>query len=395
MRIREAERLSYGPMTTSDPASLPRIRVLIPQVGLDTAQHVVAALEMRWLGMGSLVKDFEDRIAEFLEVGDRKVVTTNTGTAAIHIGLLAAGVGPGDEVIVPSFNYVADHQAVRMTGADVVFCDIRDDVCGIDVEKAESLVTKRTKAIIPLHFAGIPCDQRGVYRLAERHGLRVVEDACHAFGTRIDGKRIGSYGDIACFSFDPVKVITSVDGGCVVVNTDSEMEHLRRLRQLGVNKDTLARYENSRGWDYDVLGPGFRYHLTDIAASVGISQIKQAEEFMSSRQGVCRRYSDAFSRLEGVATLRTDFADVSPFIYSLRILDGRRDEMIEHMRRRNIETGIHFISAHRLSYFREAPRGDLSVTERVVGEVITLPLHSKMREDFVERVIEGVTSFFD
>lgn len=372
-----------------------RIRVLVPQVGLDTAQHVVAALDMRWLGMGSLVKEFEERIAGYLEVGDRKVVTTNTGTAAIHIGLLAAGVGPGDEVIVPSFNYVADHQAVRMTGAEVVFCDIRDDVCGIDVDKAEALVTPRTKAIIPLHFAGIPCDQRAVFEMAKRHRLRVVEDACHAFGTRIEGRPIGSYGDIACFSFDPVKIITSVDGGCVVVNTDDEMEHLRRLRQLGVDKDTLARYKQSRGWEYDVLGPGFRYHLTDIAASVGISQIKQIDSFIGSRQAVCRRYSEAFSRLDGVATLQTDFADVSPFIYSLRILSGRRDDVIEHMRRRNVETGIHFIAAHELSYFRSAPAGDLSVTQRVVGEVITLPLHSNMREDFVERVIEGITSFFD
>lgn len=380
---------------TAAPEQLPRIRVLVPHVGLETAQHVVAALDMRWLGMGSLVKEFEERIATFLEVGDRKVVTTNTGTAALHIGLLAAGVGPGDEVIVPSFNYVADHQAVRMTGAEVVFCDITDDVCGIDLKKAEALITPRTKAIIPLHFAGVPCDQRGVYELAARNGLRVIEDACHAFGTRIDGKRIGSYGDIACFSFDPVKVITSVDGGCVVVNTEDEMEHLRRLRQLGVDKDTLARYERSRGWEYDVLGPGFRYHLTDIAASVGISQIKHADEFIASRQAVCRRYSEAFSGLEGARTLVTDFTDVSPFIYSLRILNGRRDQVIEHMRRRNVETGIHFIAAHRLTAFRNARAGDLSVTERVVGEVITLPLHTDMREDFVERVIEGITSFFD
>lgn len=388
------EQLSYPRVGTSTGDQLPRIRVLMPQVGLDTAQHVVAALEMRWLGMGSLVREFEDRIGAFLEVGDRKVVTTNTGTAALHVGLLAAGVGPGDEVIVPSFNYVADHQAVRMTGAEVVFCDIRADVCGIDVEKAETLITPRTKAIIPLHFAGIPCDQKGVYELAKRKGLRVVEDACHAFGTRIDGRRIGSYGDIACFSFDPVKVITSVDGGCVVVNTEAEMEQLRRLRQLGVDKDTLARYNHGRGWEYDVLGLGFRYHLTDIAASVGISQIEQAEQFIASRQAVCRRYTAAFSRVEQLVTLRTDFTDVSPFIYSLRVLGGRRDGLIAHLRERNIEAGIHFIAAHKFSYFREAPAGDLSVTERVVGEVITLPLHSNMREEFVDRVIEGVCTYF-
>lgn len=382
-------------MTESGADTLPRVRVLLPQMGLDTAQHVVAALDMRWLGMGSLVKEFEDRIAAFLEVGDRKVITTNTGTAAIHVALLAAGVGPGDEVITPSFNYVADHQAVRMTGADVVMCDIKEPELGIDCEKAEALITKRTKAIIPLHFAGIPCDQRSVYDLAKKHGLRVVEDACHAFGTRIGGRRIGSYGDIACFSFDPVKLITSVDGGAVVVNSEQELEHLRHYRQLGVDKDTLARYKNSRGWEYDVVDKGFRYHLTDIAASVGISQIKQAEQFIASRQEVCRRYSEAFGRLEGACVLASDFTDIAPFIYSLRVLNGRRNDLIDHLGRRNVESGIHFISAHKLTYFRDARHGDLSVTEKVVGEVITLPLHSNMREDFVARVIEGVTSFFD
>lgn len=366
----------------------------MPQVGPETAQHVIGALEARWLGMGPLVNEFEDRIAVFLGAGDRRVVCTNTGTAALHIALLAAGAGPGTEVITPSFNFVADHQAVRMTGADVVMCDIREDGLGIDCAKAEALITDRTRVIMPLHFAGIPCDQQGVYRLAERHGLRVVEDACHGFGSRVNGRRIGAYGDMTCFSFDPVKVVTSVDGGCVVVNTDAELERLRHLRLLGIDRDTATRYKNTRAWEYDVVDQGFRYHLTDVAASVGISQIERAEEFITSRQDVCRRYSAAFKVVDGVRVLREDFSDVSPYIYSLRILDGRRADLVDHLRRRNIESGVHFIAAHSLSYFRDAKRGDMAVTERVVGEVLTLPLHSNMREDFVERVIEGVTGFF-
>lgn len=374
---------------------LPKIRVSMPHVGLDTAQRLVAALDMRWLGMGPLVKEFEDRIAAFLGAGDRKVVCTNTGTAAIHLGLLAAGVGPGDEVITPSFNFVADHQAIRMTGADVVLCDVRENDLGIDCEKAESLISERTKAIVPLHFAGIPCDQAGVYRLARRHGLRVVEDACHGFGSRVDRRRIGAYGDVACFSFDPVKVVTAVDGGCVVVNSDDELERLRRLRLLGIDRDTLSRYKGTRAWEYDVGGQGFRYHLTDIAASVGISQIEQAEAFIASRQLVCARYSAAFKRLDGLRLLREDFDDVSPYIYSLRVRGGRRGDLVEHLKARNVETGVHFVGAHTFSWFRDARRDDLSVTDRVCQEVLTLPLHSHMREDFVQRVIEGVTSFFD
>src|SRR5439155_18059946 len=138
---------------------------------------------------------------------------------------------------------------------------------------------------------------------------------CHAFGTKIGGKRIGSYGDVTCFSFDPVKLITSVDGGAVVVNTEPEMDRLRRLRQLGIDKDTLARYNRGRGWEYDVIEKGFRYHPTDIAASDGISQIKKAEQFIASRQVVSSRYSDAVSSINGLHVLRTNFADVTPFIY--------------------------------------------------------------------------------
>jgi len=340
------------------------------------------------------VKEFEDRIAAFLEAGDRKVVCTNTGTAALHVALLAAGVGPGDEVITPSFNFVADHQAIRMTGAQVVLCDIRDDDLGIDVAKAEALVTERTKAILPLHFAGIPCDQDGVYALASRHGLRVVEDACHAFGTRIRGRRIGAYGDIACFSFDPVKVVTAIDGGCLVVNTDDELQRIRHLRLLGIDRDTLARYEKRRAWEYDVVDQGFRYHLTDVAASVGISQIEQAEVLIASREEVCCRYSAAFKGLDGVRVLREDFKDISSYIYAIRILDGRRADLADHLRGLNIESGIHFLPAHRLSRFADASRGDMEVTDRVAAEVLTLPLHSRMRADLVDRVIEGVTSFF-
>lgn len=372
----------------------PRIRLLMPYVDLDTVRHLVDALQARWLGMGALTKEFERLIAEFLELEGRHVVTTNTGTSALHIALLAAGVGPGSEVITPSFNYVADHQAIRMTGADVVMCDVREDDLGIDVAKAEALVIERTRAILPLHFAGVPCDQDGVYALAKKYGIRVVEDACHGFGTRLRGRRIGSYGDIACFSFDPVKVVTSVDGGCVVVNSEEELTRLQRYRLLGVDKDTHLRYQNRRLWEYDVVSQGFRYHLTDVAASVGISQIKRAEEFIRSRQEVCRAYSAAFREIPGLKVLESDFRDVSPFIYSLRVLGGKRARLMQHLERRNIEVGIHFVPAHRHTYFRDARRGDLSVTERMVDEVLTLPLHSNMRPDFVERVIRGVRSFF-
>lgn len=371
-----------------------KIPVFQPHIHVDTLKHLTDALDVGWLGMGALTQEFEQRISEFLGLQGRHVVATNTGTSALHIALRAAGVGPGDEVITPSFNYVADHQAIRMCGADVVMCDIRDDNLGIDCEKAEILISPRTKAIIPLHFAGLPCDQAAVYRLAERHGLRVIEDAMHAFGTEIGGRKIGAYGDITCFSFDPVKIITSIDGGCVVVNSGDELAKLQRMRLLGVDKDTTERYRNRRAWDYDVISEGYRYHLTNIMASIGISQVKRVDEFIASRRRVCRAYSAAFSGIRGITVPATDFGAVSPFIYSLRITNGKRGELIDHLRNLDIETGIHFVPVHRHTHFANCRTGDLSVTEKVVAEVLTLPLHSNMRPEFVERVIKGVTGFF-
>lgn len=371
-----------------------RIPVFQPHIGADTVKHLTDALDVGWLGMGATTKEFEERIAEYLGLDGQFVVATNTGTSALHMALRVAGVGPGDEVITPSFNYVADHQAIRMTGAEVVMCDIRDDNLGIDCEKADELVNEKTRAIIPLHFAGLPCDMAGVNQLAQKHGLRVIEDAMHAFGSSIDDRKIGNSGDICCFSFDPVKIITSIDGGCIVVNTEEELNSLQHYRLLGVDRDTTERYKNRRAWEYDVVSEGYRNHMTNIMASIGVSQIKRVDEFIASRQSVCRAYNDAFSDVAGVGVPQTDFACVSPFIYSLRVPSDRREALIAHLQDRLIDTGIHFIPVHEHSYFSDAPRGDMSITEKVVREVLTLPLHSNMQAEHVERVIDGVTEFF-
>lgn len=371
-----------------------KIPVFIPTIGEDTKQHLNNALDIGWLGMGASTKEFEERISEFLELKNRYVVSTNTGTSSLHIALRVAGVSSGDEVITPSFNYVADHQAIKMAGANVVMCDIRDDNLGIDCKKAEELITDKTKAIIPLHFAGIPCEQEKVFQLAKKYNLRIIEDAMHAFGTTINGKKIGSYGDITCFSFDPVKVITSIDGGCVIVNQKEELEKAQHLRLLGVDKDTVERYKNKRSWDYDVVSEGYRYHLTNIMASVGISQIKRINEFIKSRQKVCQQYNNAFAKISGLKIPQTDFSDISPFIYSLRVLDGKRELLIKHLHNLSIDVGVHFIPVHRHTYFTNSRYGDMTVTEKVVKEVLTLPLHSNMKEEFVKRVIDGVIGFF-
>lgn len=372
-----------------------RIPVFAPLIENDTKKHLEDALDVGWLGMGASTKEFEERISEFLNLKERYVVATNTGTSALHIALRTANIGPGDEVITPSFNYVADHQAIKMTGANVVMCDILDDNLGIDCDKAEKLISEKTKAIIPLHFAGIPCQQQKVFEIAEKYNLRVIEDAMHAFGTTVNDKKIGSYGDITCFSFDPVKIITSIDGGCVVVNNEEEFQNLQKLRILGVDKDTSERYKNKRAWDYDVVNEGYRYHLTNIMASIGISQIKRINEFIKSRQKICQEYNHAFKDLDGVKIPQSEFTNISPFIYCLRILDNKREDIIKHLDKLGIDVGIHFIPVHKHSYFSNEKAGDMTVTEKVVEEVLTLPLHSNMNEMYVKRVVEGVCTFYN
>lgn len=370
------------------------IPVFQPHIDKDTLNHVAEAFEKGWLGLGSYTKEFENKITKFLELENRFVATTNTGTHALHLALRIANIGKEDEVITPSFNYVADQQAILMSGADVVMCDIQDDNLGIDCKKAESLITKKTKAIMPLHFAGIPCDQDGVYNLAKKHGLRVIEDATHSFGTSINGKKIGSYGDLCCFSFDPVKIITSIDGGCVVVNNEDELKKLFHLRLLGVDKDTTIRYQNNRAWDYDVVSEGYRYHLNNIMASIGISQIKHIDEFISSRQQICQIYNKAFEEIDRIITPHSNFENISPFIYYLRILDGKREELITHLQKLKIDVGIHFIPVHKHSFFKQSKTDDMTVTNKITKEIVTLPLHSNMKKEFVERVIDGIISFF-
>ncbi len=370
--------------------TLPHLPVFAPHIAVDTVKAVVDALHVGWLGMGASTQQFEQRIGEYLGIGDRRVIATNTGTSALHLALVVAGVGPGDEVITPSFNFVADHQAILACGATPVLCDITDDDLGPDPQSVASLIGPKTKAIMPLHFAGVPCRLRELRELAREHRLRVIEDATHAFGSRAAGKLVGSDGDVTCFSFDPVKIITSIDGGAVVLPSSADAPVAQQIRLLGIDKDTIERYKNQRAWEYDVIRTGFRYHLTNINASIGLSQLARIDEFIESRRRTCRRYSAAFASLPEVKTPVTSFDDVSPFIYYLRVPPRRRLGFIEALKARNIATGIHFLPSHRFTLAKDWRRSPMPVTDRVVDEVVTLPLHSNMPDQLCDRVIEAV-----
>jgi dTDP-4-amino-4,6-dideoxygalactose transaminase len=366
-----------------------QIPVFKPWLGQDTRQAVADAFDVGWIGMGASTLAFERALQAFLQT-DRHVTAVMTGTAALHLGLLLADVGSGDEVILPSFNYIADVQAIVMAGATPVFADIDPRTLSLDPARVAALITPRTRAIMPLHFAGVVGDLDAIYSLAKTHNLRVVEDATHAIGSTHHGRPIGSFGDITCFSFDPVKLITCLDGGAIVCSREEDIAALHRLRLLGVDKDTTERYKNRRAWDYDVTGLGFRAHMTNINAAVGLSQLRRISEFLTSRRRDCETYTAAFRELEEIQTLSADYSAVGPFIFTVQVLEHRRENFIASLAARGVATGIHFLPCHEKSFCRGFPRGPMPVTEQVGRRIVTLPLWSDMPESIRSHVINAV-----
>jgi dTDP-4-amino-4,6-dideoxygalactose transaminase len=379
-------------MTTSELEPIP---MWLPHIGPEVIQSATQALEVGYLGLGKATKEFEDALARYLELdGDRVLMTTNSCTAALNCACLLAGAGPGSEVIAPSFTYVAAHQAITQAGADVVFCDIEEPTLTVNPDAGGGWVSERTKAIMVCHFAGLVGRLDEIYQIAAEHGLRVIEDAAHAIGTRHNGKMVGNSGDLVCFSFGPVKTMTTLEGGAIVTPDPDELPVLQQFRMLGVDRETEARYQNRRAWEYDVLRQGFRYHLGTIPASIGLAQLALLDEFVRNRQEYCRGYNQRLAGIPEVITPESDYKDIGPFIYFIRVPAEVRQELIDFLKQRGIPTGIHFLGAHEFTFYRNARRGDLSVTDRVTREELTLPLWSYMDDAVLDRVAGAIREFF-
>jgi dTDP-4-amino-4,6-dideoxygalactose transaminase len=365
------------------------IPVSRPSLGEEELAAVGRVFSTGWLGLGADVLEFEKALGRFL--GAPNVLCTNTGTTALHLALDALGIGPGDEVLVPSFTFVATAQAVSATGARPVFCDIGGGDLNIDVEDARGRVSPRTKAIIPVHYRGIPCDMDGIEELAAAHDLHVIEDAAHAFGSSYHGKRIGSFGEMACFSFDPIKNITCGEGGAVVFRDSGLLERFQQKRILGIDKDTWSRYRNERSWFYDVVTQGYRYHMSNISAAVGLVQIGRFGAMNRRKIEVARRYDEAFGDLDGVEILENGgYENIGLFAYMLRVR-SRRNELMDYLAARGVGSGVHYIPSHLFSFYREEGLV-LPVTEQVYREILSLPLFPDITDGQVEQVIRVVTS---
>jgi dTDP-4-amino-4,6-dideoxygalactose transaminase len=370
---------------------IPVFKPLIEQEELDAAR---GALELGWLGMGSYVGQFEQAIKNYLGAEDRHIVAVSTGHAALHLSLLLMGVGPGDEVLTPSFNNAADFQAILATGAAPVFCDIDEDSLCIDLDKAAELVSPRTKVIIVMDYDCVLCDHDRVAEFAQQHGLRVMHDAAHAFGSKYKGKPIGSFSDVTMFSFDPVKTITCIDGGAIVVRSDEERARLHEMRLVGMMQPATVMYTNARAWTYDMRTIGFRYHMANLHAAMGLAQLAKIDRIGERRRAAGIYYNQQLSDVTEVTVPKTDFVDITPFLYYIRVAADKRDGLRAFLNERGVDNGIHWQPGHWFTLLKDCRRGDLSVTDRVGNEVVSLPLHSMMQTETIDRVVTGIKDFF-
>jgi dTDP-4-amino-4,6-dideoxygalactose transaminase len=372
---------------------VPMFRPLIEQPEIDAA---VESLRMGWLGMGSYVNEMEQALSAHLELGDKRLALVNTGHSALHLALKVANVGPGDEVITPSFNCVSDFQAILQTGAEPVLCDVRDDTLTIDVASAEPLVTARTKAVVFIDYASSLADYDAVEAFAAKHKLRVIHDAAHSFNSRDrKGRMVGSFSDLTMLSFDPVKTLTCLDAGAIVVNNDQELGRVHEMRILGMGQPPAVMYQNKRAWTFHVNDVGYRYHVINIHAAIGLQQLAKIERIAETRRDVCAYYLDRLEGIDGLGLPQIDLESSTPFIFVVRVKGGRRNDFRTRLGANGIDTGVHWQPGHHFEVLRGCRRGDLTVSQKAGEEIVSLPLHSAMDEAAMEAAADTVIAYFN
>jgi dTDP-4-amino-4,6-dideoxygalactose transaminase len=367
-----------------------------PDIGQEEIDEVADTLRSGWLTSGPKVARFEEGFRGI--TGASQAVALSSCTAGLHLALLAAKVGPGDEVITTPLTFAATVNVILHTGATPVLADVREDDYCIDPQQVAAKMTSRTKAIIPMHYGGQPCRMDELLDIARRGGARVIEDAAHALPASYKGRPIGGISDAAVFSFYPIKNITTGQGGMLTTNNEELADQVRLLSLHGLSKNAWNRYSEGGSAEYQVLAPGFNYSMTDIQAAIGIHQLEKLVGFQSRREAIVAQYDRLLADLpELVLPPRRDDSVHAWHLYAVRIdtsgLTIGRAQFIEELRERGIGTSLHFIPIHYHPYFHDhlaLQRGDFPVTEKVYDGLVSLPLYPRMRDEDVERVSAAV-----
>jgi len=367
-----------------------------PLIEKEEIEEVIRTLHSGWLSTGPKVEKFEELFSNY--AGSKYSCALGSCSAALHLSLLVAGVGHGDEVITTPLTFAATANAIMHVGAKPVFADVQKETLNIDPGLIERKVTKKTKAIIPVHFAGRPCDLKRITAIARKHGLIVIEDASHALGAEYEGRKIGNISDLTCFSFYANKNITTGEGGMVTTNNSKWHRKIKVLSSNGIDYNAWQRYNENGLKDYKIVSEGFKYNMTDLQAAIGIHQLNKLERFLKRREEIWRKYDAAFKDLpvsrplfagQGVRHAR--------HLYTLIIDTDKikisRDEFRRRLLRENICTGVHFISLHLFPYYRNRfgfKKGDFSSAEYISKRIVSLPLTAKLNAKDVNDVISAV-----
>ncbi|RDK84008.1 UNVERIFIED_ORG: dTDP-4-amino-4,6-dideoxygalactose transaminase [Idiomarina abyssalis] len=370
----------------------------LPDLGQEEIDEVVDSLKSGWVTTGPKAKRFESEFSEYLG-GGLECIAVNSATSGLHLALEAIGVGPGDEVIIPSYTFTATAEVVRYLGATPVFVDVSKCDFNIAVSGIESAITPNTKAVIPVHFAGQSCEMDEILELAKKHNFRVIEDAAHALPTKYKSKLIGTLeSDATVFSFYANKTMTTGEGGMLVTRNPDIAARCRIMRLHGISKDAFDRYtSNKPAWFYEVVAPGYKYNMPDIAASIGVHQLKRLTGFQKKRAEMAAFYSE---KLKGLPlTLPHLMRETDQHAWHLYpvLLDSDsqvpRDQFIELMAERGIGCSVHFIPLHLHPFWKEAyklKQEEFPVSQRLYENEVSLPLYTKMTEGDLERVVEAV-----
>ncbi|MDO8298969.1 DegT/DnrJ/EryC1/StrS aminotransferase family protein [Lacisediminimonas sp.] len=369
--------------------TLPFLPFAKPTIDEDTIADVVAVLRSGWITSGPKVQAFEAALSAYF--GGRPVRTFNSGTCTMEIALRVAGIGPGDEVITTPISWVATANVILEVGATPVFADIDPVTRNIDLDKVEAAITPRTRAIIPVYLAGLPVDMDRLYRIAEKHNLRIVEDAAQAIGSTWGGKRIGSFGDLVSFSFQANKNITSSEGGCMVFNNEDEARLAEKYRLQGVTRNGMD------GIDVDVLGG--KFNMTDVAAAIGLGQFAHLDAVTSRRKELAARYfalfGPDFERISGAQLPPADQGQTNWHMFQL-VLPQRikRADFMSMMMEKKIGIGYHYPAIHLFTLYRELGyrEGLCPIGERVGRQIVSLPMFATMQDSDVDRTVDAVKS---
>lgn len=369
----------------------------LPEVGPEEISAVTHVLENGWLTTGLITKNFEAEFAQY--VSAHHAIALNSCTAALHLALEAIGLRENDEVLVPTMTFAATAEVVRYFNAKPVLIDCRPDDMNIDSNLVEQKITPQTKAIIPVHFAGQPCDLDPIHELAKKYSLRVIEDAAHSLPASYKNKKIGSISDMTCFSFYATKTMTTGEGGMITTHDTDLANRIRIMSLHGISKDAWKRYSSQGNWRYDIEAPGYKYNLTDIASAIGIEQLKKCDEFARKRKEYAELYLNAFRQVPdhieplAIHPDRTHAWHLFVIKINVDAWSITRDTLIDLLKERGIMTSVHFIPLHLHSYYIKTygiKPHDLPVASSLSEQIVSLPLYSKMTLQDVNRVIENV-----